>query len=238
MDIRKMFLVLIDVSGYTKFLKLHKMSLLHAERIITMLMESVIDSSRHPLTLNKLEGDAALFYATAEESREAALDVFHQVDNFFQAFYGKQKELIEGSMCNCEGCVRMGQLNLKAIVHFGEAAIKQVRQFEELAGEDVILAHRLLKNSIEKREYLLLSERVHKMLGGAVELPFEERTEQYSDVGSVRVFVHYPEHQLYARVPAKPGPWKRLAQMSDLMLYTAKRMVGRKAPGFSHLAGL
>jgi hypothetical protein len=238
MDIRKMFLVLIDVSGYTKFLKLHKMSLLHAERIITMLMESVIDSSRHPLTLNKLEGDAALFYATAEESREAALDVFRQVDNFFQAFYGKQMELIEGNLCNCEGCVRMGQLNLKAIVHFGEAAIKQVRQFEELAGEDVILAHRLLKNSIEKREYLLLSERVHGMLGGAVELSFEERTERYSDVGRVRVFVHYSQHQLHPPVLVRPGTWKRLTQLGDLMLYALQRVAGRKAPGFSHLAGL
>ena len=42
-------------------------------------------------------------------------------------------------------------------MHCGEIAIKQVRQFEELAGEEVILVHRLLKNHVPEREYVLLS---------------------------------------------------------------------------------
>ncbi|MGH8049243.1 MAG: DUF2652 domain-containing protein, partial [Arenimonas sp.] len=47
---------------------------------------------------------------------------------------------------------------LKAFVHSGEIAIKQVRQFEELAGEDVILIHRLLKNQVPSRDYVLITE--------------------------------------------------------------------------------
>jgi len=36
--------------------------------------------------------------------------------------------------------------------------IKKIRQFEELAGEPVILIHRLLKNTIQAKEYILLTQ--------------------------------------------------------------------------------
>ena len=65
MELIKAVLVLADIGGYTRFIKMHGTSLVHAERIITDLLESVINESEFPLTLNKLEGDAALFYAGA-----------------------------------------------------------------------------------------------------------------------------------------------------------------------------
>ena len=36
--------------------------------------------------------------------------------------------------------------------------VKRVSRFEELAGDEVILIHRLLKNQVPAHEYLLLSE--------------------------------------------------------------------------------
>jgi len=39
------------------------MSLLHAEAIISDLLEAVIDHAEYPLTLSKLEGDAVFLYA-------------------------------------------------------------------------------------------------------------------------------------------------------------------------------
>jgi hypothetical protein len=52
----------------------------------------------------------------------------------------------------------VGKLKLKAILHHGEAAFNKVRQFVKIGGEDVILAHRLLKNSVPGHEYVLLSQ--------------------------------------------------------------------------------
>ena len=71
MKLRRSHLILVDISGYTQFIRLHRMSVIHAEHIITELLECVIDASSHPLILNKLEGDAALFYAFADEGAES-----------------------------------------------------------------------------------------------------------------------------------------------------------------------
>ena len=38
MEVKRLALVLVDISGYTRFVKMHTMSLLHAESIITDLL--------------------------------------------------------------------------------------------------------------------------------------------------------------------------------------------------------
>jgi hypothetical protein len=53
-------LVIADVSGYTSFIRHRAVSLVHAEAIISELLECVLDRACHPLIVNKLEGDAAL----------------------------------------------------------------------------------------------------------------------------------------------------------------------------------
>jgi class 3 adenylate cyclase len=88
-EIKHVVLVLADISGYTRFMRVHTMSLLHAEAIITDLLEAVIDAAEFPLTLSKLEGDAAFLYATVEDDSRvsaAAQDILRQVTAFFEAF--------------------------------------------------------------------------------------------------------------------------------------------------------
>ena len=151
MEIKRLVLVLVDISGYTNFIKMHTMSLLHAEAIVTDLLEAVIDHAEYPLTLSKLEGDAAFLYAKLDDEGEAgaaARDILNQVTEFFEAFRAKERALIACDVCRCDACDNIEQLKLKAFLHVGETVIKQIRQFEELAGENVILIHRLLKNSI------------------------------------------------------------------------------------------
>lgn len=154
------FLVIVDISGYTSFINNRTVSLLHAEQIITELMESVIDRAEHPLVVNKLEGDAALLYSeNVAGDQAAARDVFAQVKAFFTAFYERiGQQLEQRANCTCDACRNVDKLSLKAFVHVGEFAVKQVRQFEELAGEEVILVHRLLKNKVPSREYVLMTE--------------------------------------------------------------------------------
>ena len=153
------YLVVVDISGYTRFITGQTLALMHAEQIITDLISAVLDQSHDPMVLNKLEGDAALLYREqGRDDVEAAQDVFAQVRSFFPAFQRRAAELrTVRANCSCEACSNIASLCLKAFVHAGEIAIKRVRQFDELAGEPVILVHRLMKNTVPSREYVLVT---------------------------------------------------------------------------------
>ena len=194
MEPKHLALVIADIGGYTKFIKFHQRALLHAQEIIAQLLEAVIDRASHPLILNKLEGDAALMYTEiGDDGAAAARDVARQVTAFFSAFHAKSKQL-SGSRanCPCDACQHIIDLRLKAVLHHGIVAIRKIRQFEELTGEDVILAHRLLKNSVSKPEYILMSASFHQL---AVDLPgysAEKGKESYDELGRVDTVVFAP----------------------------------------------
>lgn len=154
------YLVVVDISGYTKFITERSLTLAHAEQIITDLISAVIDASYHPLILNKLEGDAALLYRLLEsDDVAAARDVMAQVRTFFPAFHTCVARLSEMRRnCNCDACTNIKNLKLKAFVHAGDILLKRVRQFDELAGEPVIFLHRLMKNTVQSREYVLITQ--------------------------------------------------------------------------------
>lgn len=185
---QRVALVIIDISGYTGYLRFHKTALVHAHEAISQLLESVIDRASHPLTLNKLQGDAALLYARlGSDEASAARDIAWQVGAFFEAFHARAKSLAASRKhCPCEACQGILDLRLKAFLHAGVAAFRRIRQFEELGGEDLIVVHRLLKNSIPEREYVFLTEAygaLHDGLPGRNGRPHEE---PYEDIGTVR----------------------------------------------------
>lgn len=195
MENKKVILAIVDISGYTQFIRTQKLSAIHAEEIIFELIEAVIDHAAYPLTLNKLEGDAAFLYAevTAENQAEVACDVARQSREFFKVFYERAHTLsIERADCECDACQRIFDLRLKAILHFGTAVFKKIRSFEELAGEDVILIHKLLKNSIPSNEYIVLTDSFHQLIGDFSDIPSETRTENCDYLGEVTVHVTYP----------------------------------------------
>src|SRR4051794_8602610 len=105
MKIKPTAIVIADISGYTSFVRQHGTSLLHAEQIITDLLETIIETSAHPLTLNKLQGDSALFYASVDDPSEVSLmtqDVLRQTNAFFERFYTKERELLACRLCLCD----------------------------------------------------------------------------------------------------------------------------------------
>jgi hypothetical protein len=193
MEIKQAALVLADISGYTKFTRNHKMTLMHAEHIITELLEAVIDKAEFPLNIAKLEGDAVFMYALCpdEDQTAVAKDVLNQVRLFFEAFNAKAESVMATTFCTCEACSNVERLRLKAVVHHGEVAFKQIRQFEELAGENVIIVHRLIKNSIPSKEYVLLTDTFHKLAGNLSDAEPEFRTEEVEGIGPVKTAVFY-----------------------------------------------
>ncbi len=236
MELTQAFIILVDISGYTKFIQKHRVSLSHAESIITELLESVIDASTHPLILNKLQGDAALFFARSDGSRETAREVLGQMQRFFAAFAEREKTLVsECSLCVCDACLTVGQLKLKVIAHHGEVAVKQVKQFEEIAGPDVILAHRLLKNTVKGGEYLMLSKALHDLCGVIDGREPELRKEHCDGIGEVEVMVYYPEGAATEKSSAKASFWNKLRMVTKMELAYVKRLIAGPAKEYANL---
>ena len=194
MELKNIIIVIADVSGYSGFITQNQTALLHAEEIISQLIETVISTADYPLTINKLEGDAALMYAEICDNESAVVpDVLRQVTEFFTQFEQKIRELTgERAQCPCEACQRVRELKLKVIVHKGEAAIKKIRHFEELAGVSVILAHRLLKNSLPVNQYILLTEPVAAYFDNAIGWKSFRHRESYPGSGELVVTVVKP----------------------------------------------
>lgn len=194
MTLRHIALVIADISGYTQFLRANRTSLLHASEVVSSLLESVIDGASHPLQLNKIEGDAALLYAElGDDAQAGASDVLRQASSMFAAFHARARLLSgERAACPCDACRHILALRLKIVVHHGRVAFRQIRQFEEMTGEDVIIVHRLLKNTIATGEYLLLTEAFHRLAGPAPGLAMQASAEYYDDLGPIATRVHFP----------------------------------------------
>jgi hypothetical protein len=59
--------------------------------------------------------------------------------------------MILNTSCPCDACVNVEDLELKVVVHHGECVIQETGGRQELAGQDVITAFRLLKKSVKER---------------------------------------------------------------------------------------
>ena len=199
-------LVIADISGYTGFIRRREVSLLHAEQIVSDLIEALVSGAERPLILNKLEGDAALLYVeSGPEPRRTAAAVVASLRAGFEAFRARLQSIrSERSHCNCAACANIGGLSLKAFVHSGEIAIKQLRQFEELAGEEVILIHRLLKNQVASSEYVLMTEDFVALLD-APPMHATVHVESVEGLGEVPVRVLLVDAESLSRLSAPTG---------------------------------
>jgi class 3 adenylate cyclase len=204
--------VLCDISGYTRFMTQHREALYHAYVIVSELMQAILRQSKTPLRVMKLEGDAVFLYApqegVPEERQRTVRAAVQRVDGAFTAFAAKRQELIESNICPCEACESVDRLRLKVILHAGPAVLHRIGRHLELAGADVILAHRLLKNSVAADEYLLLTEAARHALGPAEQEPWITTAERYEGFDPVQTFIYRAPGG--AGSPAPPGHYGTL----------------------------
>jgi len=116
---------------------------------------------------------------------------------FFRIFSNKVGQLTLASFCKCTACTNVEQLKLKIVVHSGRAVLYQIGNFIELSGPDVIVVHRLLKNSVLSDEYILLTESAYADLAFPDEL-VERSRERYDDVGTIETYVYFPPEPEYS----------------------------------------
>lgn len=236
MQLSPVFLVLLDISGYTRFTRLHRTSSLHAEKIIGELLESVLANASHPLVIHELLGDEVTFFVASDANEAIAIEVRRQVAAIFQAFRDREAQLIsECSLCTCEACATVGKLRLKAILHFGQAVLGQVGAFRKLSGEDVILVHRLLKNSVPASEYVLETEAFHRIAGPSPFGRAEGRMEHPEDLEPAKVHVAYPFDDAEVSLPAQVSLLQKLWQHVKIDVYTLSRRLGKRRRAFQNL---
>lgn len=179
-------MLIADIGGYTRFMKVHRVNLAHAQHVVAQLLEAVIDGAGN-LRLAKLEGDAAFFYAELSKAEDIERYA-RRVNDIRRAFLERQKEMQIDRVCTCEGCVQSDQLKLKFVAHEGEVAFQKVKRNTELAGVDVIYVHRLLKNDVPVPEYVLMSESVHERLDPALKEHAREIHHELEGLGASKQF--------------------------------------------------
>jgi hypothetical protein len=204
MAVQPAFLLIADIGGYTRFMKMHRTSLAHAQDIVTRLLEAVIDAAQRPLTLSKLEGDAVFFYIGYRQRVQPDLAfVSDQVARIYRAFHTRLQNIMACNACKCDGCTQVGNLKIKFAGHLGEAAVHKVRRRTELAGVDVILVHRMLKNSVPLTEYLLITEPVLSLVDSAMREKASAVPMEMEGLGTVDGYFIDLAHYVGA-VPPKP----------------------------------
>ena len=240
MAIQPTFLLIADIAGYTRFMKFHRASLAHAQDIVAQLLEAVIDSTEGKLTLAKLEGDAAFFYASFPAGGEPDLEfVAEQTAAIYRAFHRKASDLKINTLCICDGCQQVGNLKIKLVGHLGEAAVQKVKHLTELAGVDVILVHRMLKNDVPVPEYMLMTEPVHERIDDAMKSRSANHALELDDLGHTEAY--YVDLERYVgEVPASPklGMLERVGRHLKLTARSWPGLLGLRQAcvGFRNIA--
>jgi len=149
-----------------------------------------------PLRLVEIQGDALFLYVpktTDEDSwGRRARHVMQRLHGLLETFVRRAAELGAYSVCRCDACANIDHLNLKVVAHSGDALFSRVGDRQVLSGVDVIVAHRLLKNSVDADQYLLMTEKAFEDLPVPEGGRLEESVEEY-DVGTFKTYVYHPE---------------------------------------------
>ncbi len=230
MAVQPTLLLIADIAGYTRFMKLHFMSLIHAQDVVAQLLEAVIDAAAPALRLAKLEGDAAFFYVQGapDGSFEAEL-VAQRAAAIFEAFHARVADLRANTLCPCDGCRQSGELKIKLVGHVGDVAIQQVKHLTELAGVDVIVVHRMLKNDVPLSEYLLVTRPIYDMLEAPLQAAAAPIALDLEGLGHTDAY-YVDLAACSAAVPAvRVRPWReRLVRHAKLIWRSLPYVLGRK----------
>lgn len=208
------FLVLADLSGFTEFLSTTELE--HGPQITAALLETVMARLAPPFEVQEVEGDA-VFAVGPDAAIVRPVTVLDVLESTFVAFKRQQRDMQIGTTCPCNACRAIPMLSLKLVAHHGSYLRQSVGGRGQLAGPEVILAHRLLKNHVEgPRAYVLLSEAAAKRTEvDAAAAGLAPHVERYDHLGEVRCFVGDLEPAWRRALEAsvvRVGPEERLGQ--------------------------
>jgi hypothetical protein len=203
--------LIADISGYTGYLA--DVELDHAQDILADLIGSVVTALRPNFRLAKLEGDAAFTYATVDRIDGSML--LDTIERCYFGFRRRRRDVRQATSCECNACSRVPDLDLKFVVHHGEAILQRVAGRQELLGSDVIVVHRLLKNDVVEKlgidAYALLTQACIDVSDvEPAALGMRPHTETYDRIGDVPAWAHdlwrrWQEEEARSRVFVSPA---------------------------------
>ena len=189
------YLLLADISGYTGFMA--GVELEHgvdfsagvpaAYSVLGALLDGVIEGLEPDFAVVKLEGDAVFAAAPAASLDGQGDRVLEKLRVMYRAFVDGRTRAIPASDHICSACPAVAHLDLKVVLHRGQAVRQTVGSGSDLLGPAVTVSHRLLKNTIRDRigfrPYLFLTDAAAAALGVS-ELGIAHR-EEYPDAGVI-----------------------------------------------------
>ncbi len=201
-------LVLADISGFTAFVTATEIE--HGPPIVAELLGEVMRKLAPPLEIQEVEGDAvfALGSARALVPPAALLDV---LEGTLAAFRNRRGEIEADESCSCRACRSVGSLDLKIVAHHGRFLRQMVGSRSQVAGVNVILVHRLLKNGWERsRGYILLTDAALRWAGlDPASAGLVGHMERYEYFGDVRYYVKdFGRDVALPRSPLRDTRWE------------------------------
>lgn len=191
-----------DISGYTEFLT--RTEIEHANMVMMSFFSAMLEESPLDFKVMEVEGDALFCWIPFQENPPTLQELFGLVEHQFHRFIGVQRWFVEAfgcpKRCDCQVCQSLVNLRLKFVLHRGRVGVYRIRNFEKIAGLDVVVAHRLLKNAVPEPEYVLVTRELLSELGGEVQpAHWREGQDQYPVLGRIDYRYHPLER------PEKPG---------------------------------
>jgi hypothetical protein len=183
------YLLISDISGYTAFLT--QAELEHAHAILEDLFNALLENIKLPMKIAKLEGDAIFAYARQGSFIEG-VTLLEGIERLYCIFAETRQTMHVNNTCTCNACQLIPTLDLKFFAHYGQFIIDKK---EELSGPDVILIHRLMKNSVIEdtgiAAYVLFTQAaIDKMQIAAAASEMAAHPETYDHLGDIQCYVH------------------------------------------------
>lgn len=185
------YMLISDITGYTMYLSQSELE--HAQQVLQALLEILIEHTRPPMQISRLEGDAVISYSLPGITLQGQTFV-EMIENTYVAFRRAIDLMVMNNTCRCNACANISTLDLKFFIHYGTFGIQHLGAHDELVGSDVNLIHRLLKNSVKEkigfRAYTLYTDAAIRQLGLE---EFREKLvshrQEYEHLGVVDVWV-------------------------------------------------
>lgn len=193
-------LFLADISGYTSFLRgvqeAHKDDAFAggevpgAFRLMSSLLDGIVQSVSPYFTISKLEGDAVFAFARSGPEVPHGDDVLECIRSCYARFRAQLADVGVIWTCTCDSCNMAFDLDLKFVLHAGGFVVQEIGGTPELTGTDVVMAHLLLKSSaaevVGSRAYALITEAAADELEVPVDaaVPMTQSYEHYPPIST------------------------------------------------------
>ncbi len=185
------YLIIADITGYTAFLS--ESELEHAEESLRDLLQLMLEHTRPPLVVSRLEGDAVFSYAPNGSILQGQTLV-ELIETTYVDFRQARERMVINTSCKCNACRNIPNLDLKFFIHFGTYSFQKLGSYTEMVGTDVNLIHRLTKNHVTEKTglgaYALYTQAAVDALDiGQLAAHMIPHSESYEHIGSIEMVV-------------------------------------------------